>query len=891
MNDSEATAGSLPRDIPGLHVLREIGSGLRGTVYAVSDGRRTLALKVFRRGVSVNRSQLERFLRGAADGIRHPHLLRLESLGETPDGCLTITMPLLHGDSLETMLADLRRGASEKPSLSPLAVGPDGSRHPLFHQRATEVILGATEGLALAHREGMVHGHLGPRNLILSPGGKLVVTDFGSGATAEGAGAALVYRAPEQLEAFPSELLPAADVYSLGVVLYELCTGRPPFTATTPRELKRAIFRSRVVPPRSLEPAVPADLEACILEALEREPQDRYRDAGELAEDLGRFLRGEPTRATAPRTRPRLLRRDATGGSEAAAPGHLPAVLGLLRMDRRTLLKRGGIAALLAVALVAAVLGGHRIQRESKMRDQSETTAHLVRTGEYSTAIEQTEKFASLNPGNDSSRMLSDYARSAAALDSLERATSALGEAHLEDAISAAEEASRFRPRDSRLTTLVERLRERSREDPVARDLDSGQASVRAAALQRLTHEISTGARSPEDARLAARVVRAEDHRITRGAIETLALLSSGREVLEAFGLSDEYPFTSISGSNFDLLCGILEEKLDQETAELFCEWDFDSCEVLDEAPRPFTACLPPNLEVEMEPGSPRGFRARWIRILARHDPALLLESLPRLTRSDDLAGTLVAALSEVGTPEARDALAWLARRRYLRSGYAALSALADMGAYCSLLEIAQGQLPVPYREMALTLLGEEYGGLCTDELSTLALRSPEPAIRRLSFHYLSRETDAPATEAIPAALGDPMLRPVAYSWLDRLPRDRVLTLLGELLSHPEASVRMKASAFLVGHRTGGVDLADLLDRASEARRSTPRTGPEPWSWLGVPLWTVTRDPLALRGLRKLSAFVPKALREAVGTTVRREVGALAGCRRFVAHAESPSDS
>lgn len=300
--------------------LKEVGTGPRGTVYEMcggpgSGGSGGIAVKVFHRGLGVDRAVLGRFLETSPKRLRHPNLPRLHAVDENADGSIFYTAPLLAGDSLADIIGDLKRGESVRPSLSPLSVGPQGETHPRLHRETTRLLAEVAEGLALAHSEGVVHRRIHPRNLLFSPSGRLVLTDFGGGSSAsadEGSSAAatpasraeLMYCAPECLDG-STEPGPAADVYSLGVILFELLTWRAPFEAETLDGLVKAIARGRRLPlpqhsgrdSQEDGPEIHEALRACVEKALARQPEDRFAHAGALAQDLRLFLGDEPPTA------------------------------------------------------------------------------------------------------------------------------------------------------------------------------------------------------------------------------------------------------------------------------------------------------------------------------------------------------------------------------------------------------------------------------------------------------------------------------------------------------------------------------------------------------------------------------------------------------------------
>jgi WD40 repeat protein/tRNA A-37 threonylcarbamoyl transferase component Bud32 len=304
--------------LPGYEILGELGRGGMGVVYKARQLKlgRLVALKVVLTGAHAAVEELERFRREAeaVARLQHPNIVQIYEVGEH-DGQPYLALELAEGGGLDRQL---RRG-------------------PLASSSAATLVKTLAGAVAHAHEHRIIHRDLKPANVLLAADGNPKVTDFGlakqldspAGQTQSGAILGTPsYMAPEQAAGKTRLVGPATDIYALGAILYETLTGRPPFLAETALDTLQQVLVQEALPPRRLQPKVPRDLETVCLKCLEKSPARRYGSARDLADDLGRFLAGEPVRA-----RP----------------------IGPWERARKWVRRRPALAALLAVSAVAAL--------------------------------------------------------------------------------------------------------------------------------------------------------------------------------------------------------------------------------------------------------------------------------------------------------------------------------------------------------------------------------------------------------------------------------------------------------------------------------------------------------------------------------------------------------
>lgn len=277
-------------------IVRELARGGMGVVYEAVQGslQRRVALKVLLPGASLSRQALERFDREArtAAALQHRHIVPVYATG-TCDGVAYYVMPLIEGESLAAWFKAARA-----------APPPAG---PARYRQVAEWGRQVAEALAYAHHCGVVHRDIKPSNLILDRSGAVWVADFGlarqdahHSLTLSGdlIGTAR-YMSPEQARGAGS-VDERCDIYALGATLYELVSLRPLFNGPDRESTLRQVLLEEPVPLRRLDRSIPEELAAIIHKALDKEPARRYQSAALLADDLGRFLAGQPTLARLP---------------------------------------------------------------------------------------------------------------------------------------------------------------------------------------------------------------------------------------------------------------------------------------------------------------------------------------------------------------------------------------------------------------------------------------------------------------------------------------------------------------------------------------------------------------------------------------------------------------
>jgi tetratricopeptide (TPR) repeat protein len=320
-----------PKRLGDFELLRELGRGGMGIVYEARQVslNRKVALKVLSGGLGLTSKAVQRFRREAeaAAKLHHTNIVPVYATGEE-DGTHFYAMELIDGPSLDHVIRQMRDGANAPKSGEAAKAEPEqpatvglGTTGPFTPEAttgsgttsATSSSLGSgsqyfdtvarlmaevADALEYAHKEGVIHRDIKPSNLLVSPAGRFSLNDFGLARMLEQPGMTMTgefvgtpaYMSPEQITAGRAPLNHRTDIYSLGATLYELLTLQRPFTGERRDEVIAQIMHKEPKAPRKLNPKVPVDLETICLKCMEKDPDRRYQTAGELAEDLRRYV-------------------------------------------------------------------------------------------------------------------------------------------------------------------------------------------------------------------------------------------------------------------------------------------------------------------------------------------------------------------------------------------------------------------------------------------------------------------------------------------------------------------------------------------------------------------------------------------------------------------------
>jgi serine/threonine protein kinase len=284
--EQETSDGTAIRVVGDYRILRELGRGAMGVVYLAIQRslKRKVALKVLPRALTVSERMVARFYREAelAAKLQHPNIVQVFGMGDE-EGNHYFAMEYVDGVPFDDKL---RQEFVDYPNIA-------------------ELIAQAADGLDYAHKNDIIHRDIKPSNLLIQPDGKTKIGDFGlarpkEAATLTAAGTIVgtpMYMSPEQAQGHKKNVEHRTDIYSLGATLYFGITKRNPFLSEDVQQILRMVVESEPTDPRKVNPMVPLDLATICMKAMNKNADKRYQTALEFAQDLRRFVAGEPVKA------------------------------------------------------------------------------------------------------------------------------------------------------------------------------------------------------------------------------------------------------------------------------------------------------------------------------------------------------------------------------------------------------------------------------------------------------------------------------------------------------------------------------------------------------------------------------------------------------------------
>ncbi len=374
-----------PKRIAGYRILRELGAGGMGTVFEAHDEKmdRRVALKVLSRSLAPSEKAGLRFEQEAwiAGKLDHPNLVKVYERGSWED-LSYYAMELVDGGSLGDVIKNLKRwGRDDRWNLE------FGSRE--YTHWAISQVITAARALGYAHRHGVVHRDIKPMNLLLSREPLAVkIADFGLAideeatrmTTAGNVLGTLMFMAPEQILGKSDKIGAAADIYALGVTLFELLTLSLPFKGATQQMYMNAVLTTEARLPSKLNEQVSRELEIVICKALEKEPRDRYATADALADDLENVVHLRPINAQPVGRIPR------TWKWARRKPVHA-ALLAVLILGTPTLVGLGYVA-----------MQRQQIVKQGKIEDLWREVSRYSREARYEQAVDVSSRLLDLDP-------------------------------------------------------------------------------------------------------------------------------------------------------------------------------------------------------------------------------------------------------------------------------------------------------------------------------------------------------------------------------------------------------------------------------------------------------------------------------------------------------------